>query len=233
MGRYYYYTAYTDILGGFKFENVRSSSYALQAWANGGLIGDVSTTFIKNDVVVSNKKTNNLGLMSWKTQERWPIFQIGEFDRTSLGFQYGGAPHEHALVTKCPANLTYTVGTSRTSDWCFGQSALGNWTIKFYVPKLTTDSAAVLSVSLAGYSSGVSSSIVLNGATTVGNLTSADILTDPCMYRSGTLAGEWHYYEFPVAKGLLNRGWNTLDFQVTRTTLWHGFMWDAVALEYA
>jgi rhamnogalacturonan endolyase len=101
------------------------------------------------------------------------------------------------------------------------------------VPKLPNDSSAVLSVSLAGYSSGVSSSIVVNGATTVGNLTSGSILTDPCMYRSGTLAGEWHYYEFPVGNGALKRGWNTLDFQVTRETLWHGFMWDAVALEYA
>ncbi|KFZ14685.1 hypothetical protein V502_05950 [Pseudogymnoascus sp. VKM F-4520 (FW-2644)] len=233
MGRYYYYTAYTDKAGNFEFKNVRTASYALQAWANGGAIGDVSTTFIKNDVVVAEKKATNLGHLTWKTQERRQIFQIGSFDRTSLGFAYGGAPHEHALVVNCPANLTYTVGTSHTSDWCFGQSAKGNWTVKFNVPKLPNDSSAVLSVSLAGYSSGVSSSIVVNGAATVGNLTSANILTDPCMYRSGTLAGEWHYYEFPVGNGVLKRGWNTLDFQVTRTTLWHGFMWDAVALEYA
>ncbi|KFY34829.1 hypothetical protein V494_06435 [Pseudogymnoascus sp. VKM F-4513 (FW-928)] len=233
MGRYYYYTAYTDKAGNFEFKNVRSADYALQAWANGGAIGDVSTTFIKNDVVVANKKATKLGHLSWKTQERRQIFQIGSFDRTSLGFAYGGAPHEHALVVNCPANLTYTVGTSQTSDWCFGQSAVGNWTVKFNVPKLPNDSSAVLSVSLAGYSSGVSSSIVVNGATTVGNLTSASIATDPCMYRSGTLAGEWHYYEFPVGNGALKRGWNTLDFQVTRETLWHGFMWDAIALEYA
>ncbi|KFY13776.1 hypothetical protein V491_06285 [Pseudogymnoascus sp. VKM F-3775] len=232
MGRYYYYAAYTDNSGNFEFKNVRTADYALQAWANGGAIGDVSTTFIKNDVVVAKKKTTKLGHLTWKTQERRKIFQIGDFDRTSLGFAYGGAPHEHALVVNCPANLTYTVGTSHTSDWCFGQSAIGNWTVKFNVPKLPNDSSAVLSVSLAGYSSGVSSSIVVNGATTVGNLTSANILTDPCMYRSGTLAGEWHYYEFPVGNGALKRGWNALDFQVTRETLWHGFMWDAVALEY-
>ncbi|KFY25884.1 hypothetical protein V493_04390 [Pseudogymnoascus sp. VKM F-4281 (FW-2241)] len=233
MGRYYYYTAYTDSTGNFEFKNVRTASYALQAWASGGAIDDVSTTFIKNDVVVSKKKATKLGHLSWKTQERRKIFQIGSFDRTSLGFAYGGAPHEHALVANCPANLTYTVGTSRTSDWCFGQSAVGNWTVKFNLPKLPNDSSAMLSVSLAGYSSGVSSSIVVNGATTVGNLTSGSIPTDPCMYRSGTLAGEWHYYEFPVGNGSLKRGWNTLDFQVTRETLWHGFMWDAVALEYA
>jgi rhamnogalacturonan endolyase len=233
MGRYYYYSAYTDNAGNFEFKNVRTADYALQAWANGGAIGDVSTTFIKNDVVVAKKKATKLGHLTWKTQGRRKIFQIGDFDRTSLGFAYGGAPHEHALVVNCPANLTYTVGTSHTSDWCFGQSAIGTWTVKFNVPKLPNDSSAVLSVSLAGYSSGVSSSIVVNGATTVGNLTSANILTDPCMYRSGTLAGEWHYYEFTVGNGALKRGWNTLDFQVTRETLWHGFMWDAVALEYA
>jgi rhamnogalacturonan endolyase len=53
------------------------------------------------------------------------------------------------------------------------------------------------------------------------------------MYRSGTLAGEWHYYEFPIKNGTLRQGWNTVDFIVTRTTLWHGFLWDSVMLEYA
>lgn len=61
MGRYYYYTAYTDSTGNFEFKNVRTASYALQAWANGGAIGDVPTTFIKNDVVVSKKRLPSSG----------------------------------------------------------------------------------------------------------------------------------------------------------------------------
>lgn len=236
MGRYHYYTTYADKHGVFSFSDVRSDSYALQAWSNGAPIGDVTTTFLENDVVVTNKKETKLGKLSWKTQGRKQIWQIGEMDRKSLGFQYGGAPHTHALVAKCPANLTYTPGVSPTSTWCFGQSALGTWTVSFNlsshdIPK-SGNTSAVLSVSLAGYSSGVSSNILANGVQ-VGNLTSAGIATDPCLYRSATAAGEWHYFEFAVGNATLKAGENRVDFVTTRATLWHGFMWDSVVLEWA
>ena len=97
--------------------------------------------------------------------------------------------------------------------------------------EMQANSSAVLSVSLAGYSSGVSSNILVNGVM-VGNLTSEDIPSDPCLYRSATTAGEWHYFEFEVGDGVLTEGMNDVAFQVTRTTLWHGFMWDAVMLEW-
>lgn len=233
MGRYYYYTTYADNDGNFEFDNVRSADYALQAWATGHAIRDVTTVLLINDVTVTNQKTTNLGAVTWKTQNRDRIFQVGNMDRTSIGFLYGGAPHEHALVTKCPANLTFVFHDSDTADWCFGQSALGTWTIEFDIRTLPKNASAVLSVSLAGYSSGVSSTIIANDLYTIGNLTSANIATDPCMYRSGTLAGEWHYYEFPINSTVLKTGVNTIDFTVTRTTLWHGFMWDSVMLEWA
>jgi rhamnogalacturonan endolyase len=233
MGRYNYYTTYADKHGYFSFSKVRASTYGLQAWSNGGSIGDVSTVLLQNDVTVSKGKVTSLKTLTWKTQGRKQIFQVGELDRKSLGFQYGGAPHQHALVAKCPANINYIIGKSKTSDWCFGQSAIGSWDIEFNIPKLPANSSAVLSVSLAGYSSGVTSAIILNNSTRVGNLTSGSIATDPCLYRSGTTAGEWHYYEFPIANGSLVKGTNTISFNVTRTTLWHGFMWDSVILEYA
>jgi rhamnogalacturonan endolyase len=233
MGRYYYYTTYADNDGNFEFDNVRSADYALQAWASGHAIRDVTTVLRINDVKVTNKETTALGDITWKTQNRERIFQVGNMDRRSTGFKYGGAAHEHGLVTKCPANLTFSFHTNSTDDWCFGQSALGTWTIEFDIRTLPKNASAVLSVSLAGYSSGVSSSIIVNDLYTVGNLTSGSIATDPCMYRSGTLAGEWHYYEFPISTGILKTGLNTVGFKVTRTTLWHGFMWDSVMLEYA
>jgi rhamnogalacturonan endolyase len=236
MGRYNYYTVYADSKGAFSFANVKAGSYALQAWANGAPIGDVTTTYLQNDVVVTNGKEARLGNLAWKTQGRKLIAQVGEMDRKSLGFLYGGAPHAHALVAKCPANVTFVPGVSPTSDWCFGQSALGTWTVAFNLtakdlPK-GNSTAGVVSVSLAGYSSGSSSSILMNGVT-VGNLTSGSIATDPCMYRSGTTAGEWHYYEFPVKSGVLAVGLNKLQFVMTRFTLWHGMMWDSVLVEWA
>lgn len=235
MGRYNYYTTYADADGCFVFTNVKASTYGLQAWSNGSPIGDVSTTFLLNDVSVSASDTSDLGTLEWTTQDRELIFQIGDMDRKSLGFQYGGAPHQHALVASCPANLTFIPGISQTSDWCFGQSALGTWTVAFNLttpPFPSNSTAGVLSVSLAGYSSGSSSNILVNGVQ-VGNLTSASILTDPSLYRSGTTAGEWHYYEFPVKSGLLMAGLNNVQFVMTRFTLWHGMMWDSVLLEWA
>lgn len=232
MGRYYYYTTYADDHGSFSFRNVRVASYALQAWSNGNSIKDVSTVLLVNDITVSKAKTTPLNDLVWQTQSRKQIFQIGDLDRKSIGFKYGGTPHQHGLVANCPANLIYVIGKGKTDDWCFGQSALGTWTVEFDIPALPVNTSAVLSVSLAGYSSGVSSTILLNNSTMIGNLTSASIPTDPCLYRSGTTAGEWHYYEFPIADGSFVEGINTVDFTVTRTTLWHGFMWDSVLLEY-
>ncbi|RDW92676.1 hypothetical protein BP5796_02070 [Coleophoma crateriformis] len=233
QGRYYYYTTYADDNGNFKFSNVRTASYGLQAWSNGGSIRDVSTVLLINDVTVSKGKKTTLGDIVWKTQGRKQIFQLGDLDRKSLGFKYGGAPHEHALVAKCPANLTYVANHGNTIEWCFGQSALGTWTILFDINALPTNTSAVLSISLAGYSSGVSSSIFLNKSTLIGNLTSASIATDPCLYRSGTTAGEWHYFEFSIPGGLFVKGTNMIDFTVTRSSQWHGFMWDSIILEYA
>lgn len=234
MGRYHYYTTYASSNGDFTFKNVRTSSYGLQAWANGGPITDVSTTFLLNDVTVSNKQTTNLKTLTWKTQGRRSIFQIGDLDRTSIGFKYGNAPRAHALIANCPANYTHTIGVSNTDDWCYAQGALGTWRVRFPLTDTLAinASSAILSVSLAGYSSGVSSTILVNNVT-VGNLTSANIASDPCISRSGTLAGEWHYYEFAVKSGLLKSGWNSVDFRVDRSTVWHGFMWDSVLLEWA
>jgi rhamnogalacturonan endolyase len=67
----------------------------------------------------------------------------------------------------------------------------------------------------------------------IGNLTSGQIPSDTCLYRSGTEAGEWHYYEFRIANGSFVQGWNSIDFTVKKTTLWHGFMWDSLVLECA
>jgi rhamnogalacturonan endolyase len=231
----HYYTGYADRDGFFEFTNVRSGVYGFQAWSNGGSLADVSTVLLENDVVVEQAKNRQLGKLTWETQGREQIFQVGELDRKALGFKYAGSPRQHALVTNCPADLTYTVGESETSDWCFGQSAEGTWSIRFLLGNnAPANSSSVLSVSLAGYSSGVSSEITINdNPNPIGNLTSDYIASDQCLYRSATVAGEWHYYEFPVAAGLLQKGWNSVNFTVTKASLWHGFMWDSILLEYA
>ncbi|KAI0743456.1 putative rhamnogalacturonase [Daedaleopsis nitida] len=244
QGSYAYYTTYADDHGAFSFEHVLAGTYGLQAWSNGGAIADVSTTLLQNDVSISadarphrhGSAALGLGSFTWPLPEgRERIFQVGDFDRKSLGFEHGGAPYQHALVSACAANLTYTVGKSDTSDWCFGQSAPGAWNIDFHLPEAAPQNrTALLTVSLAGYSQGTSSSIYVNGrANKVGNLTSSAIPSDQCLYRSATTAGEWHLFEFPFeGGGLLKQGLNTVSFVVETSTQWRGFLWDSIILEW-
>ncbi|KAI1343322.1 polysaccharide lyase family 4 protein [Xylariaceae sp. FL0016] len=250
MGSDYYYAAYADAQGFFNITGVRAATYGLQAWSNGSNISDVTTSFLANDVAVSSGAVTDLGRLAWAVSNKTKLFQVGDFDRTSYGFQYGGAPHQHALVANCPADLEYIVGKSSAENWCFAQSYLGNWTIRFEVPATHTsadplahqkrDSGveagnATLIVSLAGYSEGASGVIWMNDVQ-IGNMTSGSpsLLNDPSVYRSGTTAGEWRYLEFPFdGVSVLRPGEaNEATFQLVQNTTWRGFMYDSIVLEW-
>lgn len=245
MGSDYYYTTYADADGVFTFTQVRADalSYGLQAWSNGtntSALANVTTVFAQNDVVVaSGGATTDLGNLTWpvsSSTNKTQLFQVGAFDRYAYGFAYGGAPHEHALVANCPADLTFTAGTSATEEWCFGQTYVGNWTVVFDVPSAPgEDNNATLIVSLAGYSTGTTARVVANDAHVLGELTSGDegLENDPGLYRSATAAGEWRYLEFGFdAVEVLAEGENRITFEVTRNTTWRGFMWDSIILEW-
>lgn len=236
MGSAYYYTAYADDEGSFVFDSVREGTYGFQAWSNGSAIADVTTSFLQNDVEVAANKSTDLGSLQWAISNKTKLFQVGDFDRYAYGFKYGGAPHAHAVMDKCPTDILYTVESSATEDWCFAQTYLGNWTIAFDVAKNASASGqnATLIVSLAAYTTGTSADIILNEKHLVGNLTSGtpDLLNDPGLYRSATVAGEWRYLEFEFDAGLLGSGTNNLTFEVTRNTTWHGIMWDSIVLEW-
>lgn len=236
QGRDYYYATTADEDGKFSIKGVRIGTYGLQAWSNGGKIADVSTLVLQNDVSVEKDKPTTLKEITWKVADRKNrIFQIGDFDRKTLGFKLSGpAPYEHGRIAKCPANLTYTIGSSQASDWCFGQSALGTHSIIFSASSSSQSTKAKLTVSLAGFSSGSSADIVLNGQK-IGNITtnSALLPTSQDTYRGATQAGEWHLLEFDVKKDGLKTGENKLDFKVTTSTQWRGWLWDAIILEWA
>jgi rhamnogalacturonan endolyase len=223
---------------------VRTGTYGLQAWANGGDIADVATTYLKNDIHVTADEPLDLDALTWIIPDRERIFRVGDLDRRSDGFAYGGLPHEHARIAKCPADLTFTVGESQTSDWCFGQSYIGSWDIAFTVDSAAAaagNRSATLSVSLAGYSTGASLDILLNNATKIGNLTSGAVGTnvtdslanDPSAYRSGTPGGEWRFFDFDFDGSALSRqAVNTISFVVTRNTTWRGFIYDGIVLDW-
>ncbi|KAJ3938512.1 uncharacterized protein N0V96_011239 [Colletotrichum fioriniae] len=168
-----------------------------------------------------------------------------------LGFAHGGDPYfGHAIIASCPENIVFRAATtgsnstcsaSKTSDWCYGQTYKGNYTISFRIPTRPdpAPASANLIVSLAGYSTGASSVVLANGQQ-VGNLTSgavgvdstSGLLNDPSVYRSATAAGEWRLFEFPFPGALLKQGENEVTFQLTRNTTWRGFIWDSIVLEW-
>jgi rhamnogalacturonan endolyase len=240
MGSTYYYTTYADASGSFSIADVRTGSYGLQAWSNGSSIRDVTTTFTLDSLSVTKDENTDLGSLTWAVSPKKKLFQVGDFDHYSYGFKNGGAPWQHALVDQCPVNLVYKVGCSKTEDWCMGQTYKGNWTIRFWNGQEPDNTKQpTLIVSLAGYSSGASSTIWANGVA-IGNLTSGatgttatyGLASDPCLYRSATAAGEWRYFEFGFGASVLKKGANEVTFQMTRNTTWHGFMWDSIILEW-
>ena len=217
----------------FSFTNVRSANYGLYSWADGGEIADVASTFEHNNVVVSNGDSVDLGSLLWQSSKRERIFQLGDIDHKATGFQNSGA-YQHGLAARSPANLTYTVGVSNESEWYYAQSSFGSWTILFNVDSSngSENGTAILGVSLAGYSQSADLLISVNGQQ-VGSLLKDNLASDPALYRSGTVAGEWRYYEFNVDAGLLRHGQNSVVFQVTRYTLWRGFLWDSIFLDWS
>ncbi|USP75083.1 polysaccharide lyase family 4 protein [Curvularia clavata] len=242
QGKGYYYTGYADAEGRFRFDNVRTGTYGLYAWANGGnVMEDVTTNFTHNDVSVAKGETTKLQELNWPvTEASKRIFQIGALDRKTDGFYLADPAHpvEHARLDKCPANLTYTVGTSSPAkDWCFAQSKLGTWSVSFSLPSSISSSsnsttpAANLILSLAGFSQGSSADVLLNEAR-IGNISSASLLNSQDTYRGATRAGEWRRLQFEVPQGLLRQGQsNRLDVRVTKSAQWRGWLWDSLVLE--
>ncbi|KAF2188583.1 polysaccharide lyase family 4 protein [Zopfia rhizophila CBS 207.26] len=233
QGKDYYYTTYADEDGTFNIGNVRSGTYGLYAWSNGGKLADVATSVIQNDVTISKGKYTDLKTITWKVTDRKSrIFQLGDFDRQTTGFRGSTPPYGHGRIATCPSNLTYTIGISKPSDWCFGQSSLGTNSIVFPVSSIPESAAsAKLIVSLAGFSSGSSADILLNGQK-LGNITTGSLSTSQDTYRGATRAGEWYLLEFLVKKEVLKTGENRVEFTVTRSTQWRGWLWDSILLEW-
>ncbi|KAF4814477.1 Rhamnogalacturonate lyase [Colletotrichum siamense] len=241
QGSAYYYKVYADEDGLFEIENVRTGSYGLVAWANGSSIADVSTNYTQYNVTIENDAMTDLGTLIWGVPNVTTIFRIGEFDRTAYGFRFGGAPREYGLAELCSAYITYEVGQSDPSDWCYAQTQKGNWTIKFPVEGGVSANKAKLIISLAAYSQGGNFHVLINDVK-VATVNSSTLANDGALYRSCTAAGEWRYIEYSLDASILRingandvRFWlyeNTSDGSETLTNTLRGPMYDAIALQW-
>lgn len=238
QGAGYYYTAHCDAAGRFAVAHVRAGVYGLQAWSNGSDTADVSTALAREAAVaVAAGRATELGDVVWPVSARPRLFRVGDVDRATYGFRYGGAPYEHALADKCPADLDFRVGTSAVGEWCFAQTRRGNWTVTFWIAgedgkaaRTAAASTANLIVSLAGYSGG-SVAVWVNDRV-VGNIGgSPGMVPDPALHRSATTAGEWHLVEFGFDAALLRKGENKVRFEMVRNRGLSGLMYDSIILE--
>jgi rhamnogalacturonan endolyase len=236
QGANYYYTTYADANGQFSLSNVRTGDYGLYIWSNGGVIADVYTNLTTTNISITQGETTDLGALTWDIpQGTERIFQIGEFDKTALGFHNGGPPYQHGVADDSPANLTYRIGSSNVSEWYYAQSLIGTWTIEFYLSSEDVarhvNSSALLSVSLAGYSQSSTLNISVNGQL-LGSLDKDTLASDPVLYRSGKTSGEWRFFQYEIGGDSLSEGVSSVAFTVARYTQWRGFMWDSIILEW-
>ncbi|KFX98823.1 hypothetical protein O988_04190 [Pseudogymnoascus sp. VKM F-3808] len=241
QGSTYYYTSYADESGNFEIDNVREGTYGLRAWSNGSSIADVSTVFTQNKVVIASDKNSDLGTLKWALPDRERIWRVGDFDRTAYGFKVGGAPYAYGLTELCSKNIDYVIGESQSSDWCYAQTKVGNWTISFPVStEVSSTRKPTLVISLAGWVSNASSTVFVNDHE-IGEL--SGFTNDGALYRSSTINGDWRYLEFPFDAEFLKLGdenTNKLTFQLysnlgdgsALTTTQRGAMFDAIALDW-
>ncbi|KAI2785489.1 polysaccharide lyase family 4 protein [Daldinia loculata] len=253
QGSNYQYTTYADANGSFVLSHVRrEKGYRLLAWANGGALADVEG--VHNGTAAEFAGTNysdiNLGTIVWEIPTgRRPAWQIGDFDRKTLGFRLGGAQMEHGLSDACPANLVYAIGSSQEDDWCFAQSAQGNWTVIFpEADPATRERGAILSLSFAGYTSQNGYGLgrdsyafpeveptglnVSMNQQLVGTIASENA-TDGALYRSATTSGGYYARQFTIpGEMFLSDRANRLDLTLTQNHRWRGIMWDALKLEW-
>ncbi|PSR78975.1 polysaccharide lyase family 4, domain III-domain-containing protein [Coniella lustricola] len=239
QGTNYYYTTQADASGAFSFPDVRTGAYGLYAWSDGGALADVYTNVTLTPVAVTAGETTALGELAWALPAgRTEIFRVGDFDKNASEFANGGLPYKFNVTSLSPANLTFVVGQSDVAtDWYYASSALGTWTIQFEIDEAAlagysaNGSTALLSISLAGYSQSQAQNVDVNGVL-LGTLDDDVLTSDPGLYRSSRISGEWRFIQYEIDPSDLVAGTNTIGFTITRFTEWRGFMWDSIFLEW-
>ncbi len=243
QGSGYIYSTKADFFGDFLLPNVRPGSYSLYAWANGGLIGDVTDQYEHDNVNVSGWLAN-LGTLTWSPPEyKNFLWQIGTADRKAAEFKLGNVPHQYGLFNQVPTNLTYTIDRSTPwnnwfyshtsdhstpgNDWYYAQTAVGTWTINFNLSQACTGTAH-LTVALAGMSRMPTVQVGVNG-TTMAPL--PVIVNDAAIYRSANQSGTYHLVLITFPASLLKAGSNSITFQATDVISGAGAMYDTIKLE--
>ena len=124
--------------------------------------------------------------------------------------------------------LTYTIGTSKTSDWYYAQASQGTWTISFNNNKDFT-APLHLTIATAGAAGNVKIEVKVNSTV----LKSIQYNNDAGVYRSAVLGGRDSVVVLEVPASAIRKGTNKVNLK-----LWNmpknglgGVMYDCIKLE--
>jgi rhamnogalacturonan endolyase len=218
----YIYSTTTTAGGKFALPGVRTGSYTLYAWGN-NLPGQYEQAAIN----IKNASNVNMGTLRWQTPATKTIFQLGVADRTTRGFKHSNHVRAYGLFDSVPANLEYTIGTSREAEhWYYAQTKRGTWQVHFAMGKPGADSL-LLTLAIAGAAKNPTLEVLVNDSavwrTRLGN--------DASVYRSAVAGGYYQMHTVRVPATLLRPGSNTLSLRLPDVKPGGGVMYDAIKLE--
>lgn len=224
QGTNYMFWGLTDAEGRFSIPHVRTGDYTLYAYATEG---EITSKLTHNDIHIRGSQLD-LGTIAW-TPPTYAnkLWQIGENDRMSKGFNGSDALRAYGLYNNPPANLTYTIGRSTPQKhWYYAQTKEGTWTIAFNREKVYSGNA-VLTASIAGSSNKPKVDVYVNNV----KMTNWSFSNDAAVYRSAVLGGRHEVKTLTFPASRLVSGTNTIKFKMTDVGNRGGLMYDCIKLE--
>jgi rhamnogalacturonan endolyase len=215
-GDYLFYGK-ADANGHFSLPAVRPGTYTLYAWQTEG---PITQSLAVDNVEVKGDMTD-LGNVAWDAPYHPNLlWQFGKADRMAGEFKFGDQPRTNQWVAQVPADLTFTIGTSKErTDWYYAQHS-GTWTVQFNVDKPLAGNA-YLTVAIAG--GGANVAFAVNGQE-IGNISYGD---DASVRRATNRSGRYARNEITFPASLLKQGANTLTLNANGA----GIMYDTLVME--
>lgn len=230
QGEGYQFWAETDAEGNFTIDKVRPGSYSLWVYA---LNGSATGYFEQPDVTVTDGQTTALGTLLWTPEKYGEIlWQIGEANHLSSGYQMSGKQREFGLWEQVPSELTYTIGeSSEAADWYYAQTHNDNWFVKYHLDAVP-ENPLRLTVATAG-TANVKMKVRSNETRSSEGVGVFRPIHDGSVSRDATLAGRDSLVVFDIPVSTLKAGENYLNFNVwgIPESGMGGIMYDCIKLE--
>ena len=131
QSRSYMYNANTKADGSFQIENIRPGSYSMYAFGNNS-----TEEYQQNNITVPAGMITDLNKVNWSTSKGGDLlWQIGVADRKTTGFKLADSKRDYSVFKIPPAELNFTIGKNKESDWYYAQTKQGSWNINFTLSK--------------------------------------------------------------------------------------------------